>query len=208
MKKGRSEKLTLLMSVLMSAPGPIILAIGLMEGQSSTQLADFFRRSAELLALICSFAVYCITQNKTENAALHKQKLETGSNIFVGSVMCVCGIVMVALAVWGGTDDKGNVIGGLVIALLGMIANTLFWLKYTKLNKSSPNAIIAVQARLYRVKALVDTCVTITLATIAIAPMSRLSDIFDLVGSVLVAIYLVYCGIKTILQAIKLKTGE
>ena len=55
MKNRKSEKRTMLMSILMSAPGPLILGLSLTAGQSSNQLADFFRRSAELLAIICSF---------------------------------------------------------------------------------------------------------------------------------------------------------
>ena len=48
----KSGKRTLLLSVLMSAPGPLIIGLGLTVGRSTTQLADFFRRSAELLAII------------------------------------------------------------------------------------------------------------------------------------------------------------
>ena len=45
----KSGKKTLLWSVLMSSAGPIVVGAGLIVGQSSTQLADFIRRSAELL---------------------------------------------------------------------------------------------------------------------------------------------------------------
>lgn len=201
MSKTKSGKVTLLLSVLMSAPGPIILAIGLMGGQSSTQLADFFRRTAELLALVCSFVVYCITQKDKEIENIKKNRLERGSNTFVGSVMCASGLVMIGLAIFAGQQDKGNVIGGLIIAGLGMVANTLFWIKYTRLNRATPNAIMSVQARLYRVKALVDACVTITLTIIMIFPSSEVSSWFDLIGSILVATYLIYCGIKTVYDA-------
>ena len=117
--------------------------------------------------------------------------------------MCASGLVMIGLAIFAGQQNKGNVLGGLIIAGLGMVANTLFWIKYTRLNRASPNSIIAVQSRLYRVKALVDTCVTITLAIIMIFPLSEVSNWFDLIGSILVAIYLIYCGIKTIYDANK-----
>lgn len=71
--------------------------------------------------------------------------------------MCLGGSLMILLAFTSENTDKGNVIPGLVIALLGVVANTLFWQKYTKLNKAEPNVIIAVPARLYRAKSLVDT---------------------------------------------------
>ncbi|MBQ2818664.1 MAG: cation transporter, partial [Clostridia bacterium] len=102
---------------------------------------------------------------------------------------------------FGGSEEKGNVIPGLVIALLGVIANTLFFIKYTKLNRDTPNAIIAVQARLYRAKSLVDACVTTALLAVALFPFSKAALMLDAIGSVIVAVYLIYCGIKTIKES-------
>ena len=113
-------------------------------------------------------------------------------------LMCLGGSVMMLLAFLSEPGDKGNVIPGLTIAILGVIANTIFWRKYTRLNKAEPNAILAVQARLYRAKSLVDICVTIALLSIVFAPQSLVSYYIDIVGSVIVAGYLIYCGAKTI----------
>ena len=196
--KKQSEKRTLLLSVLMSAPGPLVVGLGLLAGKSSTQLADFFRRSAELLALICAFAVFCATNREETPNPARKARLERASNLFVGGVMCLSGGIMLALALFAGSEEKGNVLPGLAIALLGVIANTLFWRKYTKLNRRSPNAILAVQGRLYRAKALVDGCVTAALTTVALFPASPAAGWIDLIGSVIVAVYLIWCGIQTI----------
>ena len=189
------------MSVLMSAPGPLVVGLGLMAGRSSTQIADFVRRSSELLAIIMAFAVYQITTRDGSTDEQRKAKLERISNIFVGAMMCIGGSFMIALAFLSEGGDKGNVIPGLSIAVLGVIANTLFWHKYTKLNKADPNAILAVQARLYRAKSLVDCCVTIALLSVAIAPASPVSVWLDFIGSIIVAVYLVWCGIQTIWEA-------
>lgn len=196
--KNKSGSRTLLLSVLLSAPGPLVVGLGLLAGKSSTQLADFFRRSAELLAIICSFAVYQKTTREGRTDENRKAKLERRSNLFVGSMMCLSGTLMLLLAVFAPSAEKGNVIPGLTIAVLGVISNTLFWLKYTKLNKQSPNAILAVQSRLYRAKSLVDTCVTAALLSVALFPGSPLSYRLDLIGSVIVAVYLVWCGVKTL----------
>ena len=56
----------------------------------------------------------------------------------------------------------------------------------------------AVQARLYRAKTLVDLCVTTALLSVVIAPGAQLSVWLDFIGSVIVATYLIWCGIKTI----------
>lgn len=203
MSSKKSGSRTLLMSVLMSAPGPLIIGLGLLVGRSSTQIADFIRRSAELLAIIMAYVVYQITTKDGVCDEVRKAKLERLSNIFVGAMMCVGGTFMVALAILSDNADKGNVIPGLVIALLGVIANSIFWVKYTKLNNAEPNAILAVQARLYRAKTLVDGCVTTALLSVVIAPASQLSIWLDFIGSIIVAVYLIWCGIKTIRDEIK-----
>ena len=176
---------TLLWSVIMSSPGPLVVGLGLLAGKSSTQIADFVRRSSELLAIIMAYVTYRITTGAGREDPVRKQKLETASNLFVGAMMCLGGAIMLVLALISGETEKGNVIPGLTIALLGVIANTIFWRRYT-------------QARLYRAKSLVDGCVTIALLSVAIAPQAAFSYYLDLIGSVIVAVYLVLCGIQTI----------
>ena len=194
--KNKSGSRTLLMSVLMSSPGPIVVGLGLLMGKSSTQLADFVRRSAELLAIIVSFVVYNLT-NKEQDLP-KRTRMERIANLFVGVAMCLSGTAMLLIALLSENTEKGNVIPGLVIAILGVIANTLFWLKYTKLSRQSHNAILAVQSRLYRAKSLVDACVTIALGTVALFPASDAAYYLDIIGSVIVALYLIWCGFKTI----------
>ena len=202
MSNKKSGARTLLWSVLMSSPGPLVVGLGLLSGKSSTQIADFVRRSAELLAIIMSFVVYKFTTKDDVCDEEKKQKLEKASNIFVGAMMCVGGIFMVLLAFMSDNSDKGNVIPGLVIAVMGVIANSIFWRKYTHLNKVEPNAILMVQARLYRAKTLVDGCVTIALLSVVIAPGTQISYWMDFVGSLIVACYLVWCGIRTIYEEV------
>lgn len=205
MQKKKSGAKTLLWSIIMSSPGPLVVGLGLLAGRSSTQIADFVRRSAELLAIIMSCVVHTATQKDGVCDEIKKRKMERGSNIFVGSMMCLAGAIMVVLAFAMNNEDKGNVIPGLSIAVLGVIANSIFWAKYTRLNKAEPNAILAVQARLYRAKTLVDSSVTIALLSVLIAPQSAVSYWLDLIGSIIVAVYLVWCGIRTIYEDLKKK---
>ena len=202
MKNQKSGSRTLLMSVLMSAPGPLVVGLGLLSGRSATQIADFFRRSSELLSIIMAYIVYKITTKDGACDTARKARLERSSNLFVGAMMCLGGSIMLALAFFAENTGKGNVIPGLSIAVMGVIANTLFWRKYTRLNKAEPNASLAVQARLYRAKSLVDGCVTIALLSVALAPQSPVSYWLDLVGSIIVASYLILCGIQTIRERI------
>ena len=198
----RSGSRTLLLSVLMSSPGPLVVGLGLLSGRSSTQIADFIRRSAELLAIILSFLVYRITTKEGSCDESRRKMLEQRSNAFVGAMMCLGGSFMILLAFLSDTADKGNVIPGLAIAVMGVIANTAFWIKYTRLNRKQPNAILQVQSRLYRAKSLVDGCVTIALLSVVIVPASPVSYWLDFAGSLTVAVYLILCGIQTIREAV------
>ena len=202
MSKKDAGARTLRLSVLMSAPGPLILGLGLLAGRSSTQIADFVRRSAELLGIVMAFAVYGITANEDCGEARRK-KLERRSNAFVGAMMCLGGSLMVLLTFFSGAEDKGNVVPALCISAMGMAANSAFWLRYTRLDRKEPNAILRVQSRLYRAKALVDTCVTAALLSVLTAPASAVSHWLDFIGSLVVAVYLVYCGLRTVIEAVK-----
>ena len=203
MNEKKSGSKTLLWSIIMSSPGPLVVGLGLLSGRSSTQIADFVRRSAELLAIIMSFVVYTTVTKTGVCDEQKKKKMQRGSNIFVGSMMCLAGVIMAVLAFAMNNEDKGNVIPGLAIAVLGVIANSIFWIKYTRLNNNEPNAIMAVQSRLYRAKTLVDSSVTIALMSVLIAPQSSGSNWLDLIGSVIVAVYLIWCGIQTIMEELK-----
>lgn len=208
MNQRKSGSKTLLWSVLMSAPGPLVVGLGLMAGRSSTQIADFVRRSSELLAIVMAFVVYRMTTKNGACDEIRRAKLERVSNAFVGAMMCVGGGFMMALAFMADTAEKGNVIPGLTIAVLGVIANSIFWHKYTRLNQAEPNAILAVQARLYRAKSLVDGCVTAALLTVAVAPGSQAAVWLDFAGSLIVAAYLVWCGVKTIRESLQRKSSS
>lgn len=203
MTKNKSGAKTLLWSVIMSSPGPLIVGLSLLSGRSSTQIADFVRRTAEFLAIVMSYVVYTSTQKDGVGDTEKKQKVQRCSNLFVGVMMCLAGSIMSVLALMADNTDKGNVIPGLVIAVLSASANSIFWRKYTRLNKAEPNVILAVQARLYRAKTLVDASITVALSAVLFAPTSPVSFWLDRIGSVIVAVYLVYCGIKTMIEVKK-----
>ena len=204
MNDKKSGSKTLLWSIIMSSPGPLVVGLGLLAGRSTTQIADFVRRSAELLAIIMSFVVYRTVMKK--DSVDEAKRLERASNIFVGNMMCLAGTIMAILALTMSNEDKGNVIPGLAIALLGVSANSIFWIKYTRLNRAEQNAILAVQARLYRAKTLVDMSVTVALFSVLVAPQSAVSHWLDLIGSFIVAVYLIWCGIQTIYEELQHKT--
>lgn len=202
-KTGQSGARTLLISVVLSSPGPIVVGIGLFLGRSSTQLADFVRRSAELCVILISFFIYRVLhKDGSEPEPLHKAKLECTVNLCVGIAMCLSGLAMLFIALLGGSNEKGNVIPGLCIAFLGVTTNSWFWLRYAKLADQSGDAILAAQSRLYRAKSFVDACVLIALLVVWIAPLSKAARWADLGGSIIVTGYLIANGILIVKRAI------
>ena len=198
-KKDKSGQQTLFMSVFLSSPGVVVVALGLIVGRSSTQLADFIRRSAELVAMIVSWLMYLATHKEGQEVdEAKKTRLELIAKYCVGAAMCLSGLGMLLVSFLSFGGEKGNVIGGLIIAVLGVTTNSWFWYRYSKLNKTEPNMILAVQSKLYRAKSLVDICVFLALATIMIAPGTVAATYMDVAGSVIVSIYLIYTGITTL----------
>lgn len=196
--KFKTSERTLLTSVLLSFPGPIVIGVGLLIGRTSTQLADFIRCTAEFLAMVVSWIIFRITNKDGNEDPIRKAKLEGIANLCVGLAMCLSGIVMVLIFLLSNNTEKGNVIPGLVIAILGAIVNLLFWFRYRSLNKSNPNVILALQSNLYCAKTLVDTCVTVVLIPILLYPASAISHHMDMAGSIIVAIYLLVNGMITL----------
>ena len=196
--QGSGERRTLLTSVLLSAPGPIVIGLGLLVGRSSTQIADFLRRAAELAAIVCAYVIYRATTADGTCDEERRSRLERGANRFIGAMMCVAGVAMGTVAIALPAADKGNVIPGLVIAVMGLVVNAAFAVRYTALDHAEPNSIIAAQARLYRAKALVDGCVSTALLAVLLAPGTDLAALLDLAGSLFVSAYMLYSGVKTI----------
>jgi len=196
----KSGSNTLFWSVVSSSPGPIIAGLGLLAGHSSTQIADFVRKSFDLLSMIMSFVIYRITTGYEFCSEEKKEKLERCAKTFVGIMMCAVGLIMIVLDFTADTKDKGKVTAGLILALVGVAINAAFWRKYSKLNKAEPNEILKVQSKLYRAKMLVDGCVSVALLSVAINPATKLSLILDFIGSIVVAVYLIRCGVKIILE--------
>lgn len=201
--KHNSGERTLLASVLLSSPGPLILGVGLFFGRSSTQLADFIRRTAELVTIVVSWIVFRILRKNDQANEMKKKKLERLANQCVGASMILSGLAMLFVAFLAPASEKGNVLPALVIAVLGVITNTWFYFRYYFLNRKQPNGILATQSKLYFAKSLVDLCVSIALAILVVNPEAPFSHYVDFGGSAVVSIYLITNGMIIIRKNMK-----
>ncbi len=192
-----NRKRTLLTSLLLSAPAPLVTGYAVLTSQSTTQLADFFRRTAELTAIFVSWWVYR-QLHRTETVTETRQvRLEKAATLTTAGAMTCSGIVLLVVVFLrlSAFQPGGNVITGLIIAVLGVLTNGWFWHRYDSFLREKYNAVIASQRQLYRTKTVVDLCVTTALTTVAIAPSFPATRYVDLVGSIIVACYLLVSGL-------------
>lgn len=188
---------TLLIALLLSAPGPIFTGLAVLNSQSTTQLADFLRRGVELVALFLSWWVFR-KLHRSPHTGAEQARLERIAGFSVAGAMLVSGMIMLLIALVRSQSMTagGSVTAGLVIAVLGLLTNGFFWLRYRAMTREQYSAVIASQLSLYRAKASIDLAVVIALGAVALAPAHPLTPVIDLAGSVIVAGYLLWSGVR------------
>ena len=187
---------TLLASLLLSAPGPLVLGLGLLAGRASTQIADFIRRTVELTATLVSWRVYKATEGRPEGEA-ERARLERRADLCVAAAMILSGAAMGFLAVSGFVRKtaKGNLIPALIVAALSLITNGVLALNYAAAWRKTLHRVLRAQRTLYRAKTAVDAFVTAAL----IAVMRLEGDAqraADLAGGLAVTAVLIASGLK------------
>lgn len=193
-----SREKTLLIALLLSLPGPLVTGLAAISSHSTTQIADFTRRSIELVVLFLSWWVFRQIQRNAALGEAEQSRLEHAAGLGVAAAMISSGTVVLTLALsrWSTFEPGGNVISGLIIALLGLVTNGWFWRRYTVLTREKYSSVIASQQNLYRAKAVLDFCVVLALAAVTMAPAHPLTRYVDLLGSIIVAAYLLWSGLR------------
>lgn len=194
---------TLLSALLLSAPGPAIISYAALVSGSAAQMADFLRRTSELVATFASFLIYRKLRKHPDEEGSCAKRLERLSSDTVAAAMCVSAIALIVVGIVRLLSEKPSAKTplGLVIAALGLVVNVWFWRKYRAMNKDHPDAVVAAQQQLYRGKASIDLCIVAALAVVTIAPLSPLVRYADAFGSIAVAVYLLYSGINVCRKA-------
>jgi len=197
-KAAAKREKTMLVAFLLSSPGPLLTGIAALSSQSATQIADFLRRSSELVALFVAWWVFRKMQRDTTTDQVFQKKMSRIANLTVSIAMICSGIAMfivgvIRLFVF---NVGGKVILGLMIAVLGLITNSWFWWRYWSMNQEIPDSVIEGQRNLYRAKACVDIAVVSALAAVLFAPEHPATQYVDAVGCMIVAFYLFYSGAK------------
>lgn len=197
-QSARRER-TLVAAIALSAFGPFATGAAVLMSRSSTQMADFVRRTVELAAMIVSWLVFRHLARAADTPAVRRAHLERVANLGVAAAMAISAVVLavLALAPRDASAPYGNVYPGLAIAVMGLAVNAWFRRRYSRMTRERFDAIIAAQARLYLGKTAVDCCVAVALAAVALAPMHPVTALVDPAGSLAVAGYLGWCAFRT-----------
>ncbi|NLK00019.1 MAG: cation transporter [Clostridia bacterium] len=191
---------TLLASLLLSLWAPLATGIAVLMSSSITQLADFIRRSMELLVLFLSWIVFRNLTGKRGVSQESKRKWERIVNLSVAGVLGISGLIMFLLAFLRSQSVKpeGNVLLGLTIAILGLMVNFWFWRRYRSFVSREYNPIIDAQRQLYLAKIFVDICVVLALGTVAFMTSHPVTAYVDVSGSMAVAVYLLWSSARAL----------
>lgn len=196
--ENQSKERTLLSSLLLSAPGPLVTGIPAFTSLSATQLADFIRRTAELVALGLSWWIFRRVHLQPDMTDSEAFRLEQISHRVVGLAMLSSGLAMgiIGLVRLTSPSVSGNVLAGLIIAGLGLGTNGFYWWRYGQLNRLNPSIVIAAQQRLYRAKTWVDGVVMLSLLIVTLMPTHPLTPYIDAIGCLFVGGYLLYSAYR------------
>jgi divalent metal cation (Fe/Co/Zn/Cd) transporter len=198
-EQSASREKTLLAALLLSMWAPLTTGIAVVLSHSTTQLADFIRRSVELIALFVSWWVFRYLARNNELDPDRKVRMEKIAGFTVAAALSCSGLIMLLLALsrLSAFEPGGNVYPGIAIAVLGLITNSWFWRRYSRLTSEQYSPIIDAQRLLYRAKAFVDLCVIAALGAVAIIPNHPATRYIDILGSVILAFYLLWSGFRT-----------
>lgn len=206
-KKDKALKAAWILSLL----APLVTGIAFILGQTNILLADFFRRTAELLALFLAWFVFrkvAKGSNREYNYGYHK--LEDLSSLFVGLIMIISFIIILYSSINRliNPSPSGWLLPGLIIASLGFIVNGWFWKRNYQLNKKEPTPVFEAQWRLYRVKTLIDFFVIITLILDMTLSSNLWSIYIDFFASLIIASILLVSGLYLMNNALKNLTDK
>lgn len=205
-KQVAGREKTLIAALLLSMWAPLATGIAVILSQSTTQLADFIRRTVELLALFISWQIFRYTEKSEKVSPEQKVRLEKFAGFSVTVALTLSGLTMFMITASriSTFEPGGNVYPGIIIAFLGLVTNSWFLRRYTKMTRENYNAVIDAQRLMYRAKAFVDFFVIVGLTAVAIAPTAPVTPLLDALGSLAVAAYLVWSGVGTLRNTINL----
>ena len=189
-KKGRKN---LIMATLVCVPGPLWLAFSMRGGANSTQIADLIKRSCDFLTVALAWLVFELTTSNSIGGVA-KRRLEKFIKYFTSASMCLSGVIMIYVAIATLDGHHGNMFPSLFLAATGALINVGLVLNY----RSMKNPVLMVQAKLHSTKALLDFGLVAILLTWILCPYDVVRHYADLVGTIVISLYLIWSGLRVL----------
>ena len=189
---------TLILSIFFSSLGPIVLLYAVFSNTSTTQLADFLRRTVELTVLIVALWMYKKMQKIHDNPEKIRDYKQWMYRIS-GAVLMLSAVILLIILIYNVVNlnaPTGNVTIGLSIAVLGLVFNGYFAIRYRHFNRVSRNAVMDTQSKIYQAKMIVDINVIIALSSIILFTNTNLILMIDRIGTMMIVVYLFYRGFR------------
>ena len=188
---------TLAWSLALSAWGPPVTAVAVVLSHSTTQWADFVRRSTELAAIGVAFLAHRRTASGDVSDAI-RARWQARARTVTRAALAVTGVAIVVVAALrvGTFQPTGPLWIGLSVASAGLAVNAVFWRRYARLERAAADPIVTSQRVLFRAKCLVDAGVVASLAASATLADPPLAHAVDLAGSLGVATYLLWSAAR------------
>lgn len=189
----REKERTLRAAWLISLTAPLATAAAFLLGRSAVQLADFIRRTSELLALFLAWlTLRKVSAGETAEYNYGYARLESLSSLLISVVMFISFGLITYSSLLRFLDPVplGWVAPGLVVPAGGMVVNGWFWRRGSLLARSESTPVIEAQWRLCRSKTILDVCVLVTLVVAVILGDGPWTRRTDLAGSLAIGVFL------------------
>ena len=188
----QDKERTLRTACLLSAWAPAALGVALVLGPSTVLIADFIRRTSELLVTAASWRVFRkIARNPSQPPEAFEASERRVSQMVAAVLLMSTVIILITAAIRGLSGaEVGWIVPGLLIACGGCTVNCWLWRRSRLLAKREPSPLIDAQWRFYRSKTIADICVIATLIGGAVTRGTAFSSLVDAVGACIIALFL------------------
>ena len=186
-KRGRKK---LLFALFIISPALIPLAISVIMGTGSTETADLFRRSCDVLSVLLAYVAFEISARIDPKNKVAHRRIEAFVKYFTGAAMCVSAVIMIFISINGFGSEKSGVTVSFILALIAAVTNAVLYFNY----RSMKNSILSVQAKNHFVKMFFNILVSIILLVWITVPSATARSYIDLIGSLFISGYLFLNG--------------
>jgi len=187
----REKERTLRAAWMISLAAPVTTLAAFILGGAAVQLADFLRRSSELVGLFFAWWTFRRTGGKSSAEGI-TCRLEHITSLVIAAAMILSFLLIAYSTVQRLLDPQplGMITPGLVIPIGGIAVNGWFWRRGSRLARRESSPVIESQWRLCRAKTVLDVCVLLTLVLTILMQELPASRYIDTVGSGIIGIFL------------------